>query len=306
VIGGRLDTPDEVAVAAVHWPLAVHADFGDFATRVERALDLAGSAEIVVFPEYLTLSLLTSLDEWREVPESAYGRISRYTDDYVTLFRDAARRRGMAILAGTHLVTDGDRRVRNTAHLFLPDGTVHRHAKTHLFSDERAWCHAEGEDLCVVDLATCTVGVAICYEAEFPEVCSALAERGAEVILCPTYTFAQRGFWRVRHCLHARCIENQVYAVQACLVGDVGAPLRPGVGRSAVLTPCDRGFPENGVLAEVSGLELGVTRATLSLRTLRHARDGGEAPTRRDRRRRASDYGRWSVTAMSNLLTELE
>jgi predicted amidohydrolase len=286
----------DVAVAAVQWPLAPHADFAHFALRVERALDMAQGAQIVVLPEYLTLSLLTCIGDWRDLHESDYGRVSRFTDDYLALFAGAAQRRGAAILAGSHLVDDGDGRVRNVAHLFTPDGGVHRHAKTHLFNEERGWCDVEGDELCVVALPWCTVGIAVCYEAEFPELCTALAGRGADVILNPTYTFSQRGFWRVRHCLHARCIENQVFAVQACLVGDAGAPLRPGVGRSAVLTPCDRGFPENGVLAEVSGLEPGVARATLSLRTLRHAREGGEAPTRRDRIRRAGDYGRWSLT----------
>ncbi|HEV7679918.1 MAG TPA: nitrilase-related carbon-nitrogen hydrolase [Candidatus Dormibacteraeota bacterium] len=300
----RAGASGEVSVAAVQWPLAVHRHFADFAIEVERALDMAAGADVVVFPEYLTLSLFTSLGGWRGMQERDYARIGRYTDDYVTLFQNAARQRNATILAGTHLVEGSDGRVRNVAHLFLADGTVHRHAKTHLFGDERNWCDTEGDDLCVVELPSCTVGVAVCYEAEFPEVATALAARGADLILCPAYTFAQRGFWRVRHCLHARCIENQVCAVHASLVGDVGAPLRPGVGRSAVLTPCDRGYPEDGVLAEVSGLELGVARATLSPRTWRHDRDGGEAPTRRDRSRRAVDYSRWSVTSMSNLLTQ--
>ncbi|MDI8799998.1 hypothetical protein MJM59_32555, partial [Salmonella enterica subsp. enterica serovar Montevideo] len=42
-------------------------------------------------------------------------------------------------------------------------------------------------------------------------------------------------FWRVRHCCHARCIENQIYLVHCCLGGNPGGPLPGCWARSSIL-----------------------------------------------------------------------
>ncbi len=70
--------------------------------------------------------------------------------------------------------------------------------------------------MAVFQLPFAKVGFNICYEAEIPECAATLAEQGAELILTPSATFTEQGFWRVRHCCHARCIENQIYLVHCC------------------------------------------------------------------------------------------
>lgn len=74
--------------------------------------------------------------------------------------------------------------------------------------------------------------------------------KGADIIFCPSYTFTEAGFWRVRHCAHARAIENQVYFVHCPTVGEPGAPLPNGYGRASILSPCDSAWPANGIVAE--------------------------------------------------------
>ncbi|MFC7511801.1 nitrilase-related carbon-nitrogen hydrolase [Streptomyces thermocarboxydus] len=131
-----------------------------------------------------------------------------------------------------------------------PEGTVHEHEKTHIFPGEAAWSTSEGDELKAIDLPFAKVGFAVCYEAEIPEVSSSLAEQGAEIILCPSYTFTEHGFWRVRHCAASRAIENQVYFVHCSTGGSPGAPLPNGWTRSSILGPCDQPWAANGVIAE--------------------------------------------------------
>ncbi|MGZ5052941.1 MAG: amidohydrolase, partial [Methylobacter sp.] len=50
----------------------------------------------------------------------------------------------------------------------------------------------------------------------------------------------------------ARALENQCYVVQSALVGEApwSEAVDVNIGASAVYTPVDRGFPDNGILAE--------------------------------------------------------
>jgi predicted amidohydrolase len=151
----------------------------------------------------------------------------------------------------------------------------------------------EGDDLTAVDLPFARVGFNVCYEAEIPECASTLAHQGAEIILTPSYTFTEYGFWRVRHSAQARAIENQVYVVHACTGGTPGAPLPNGWAQSSILSPCDTLFSPRGVVAEVTANTESVARGVVDLDLLVRNRESGAAPTFRDRRRRADLYRKW-------------
>jgi len=281
-----------LSIAACQFSLRPVEGFADFAAHARKLLDGARGADLVLFPELFTIELFTSLPGWRESPLAEVAEIDRYTRQYRDLFAAEARERQQAILAGSHLVRAGGQ-ILNVAHLFEPSGRVHTHAKTHIFPAESAWRSGEGDRLEVVDLGFARVGVAICYEAEIPECASGLAELGVEVVLCPSFTVTEHGFWRVRHCAQARCVENQVYMVHCCAIGRPGAPLPDAWGRSSILAPCDAPWPANGVLAEAEANREMVIRADLDLDRLHDNRETGAAPTFRDRRRRAALYRTW-------------
>ena len=247
----------------------------------------------MVFPESFTLELLTTQPGWESAPLSDISRLVHFTDDYLELFLHEARLRDQYILGGSHLDDlDGD--PRNAAFLFGPEGLVHRHAKTHVLPVEREWGTTEGDIVTVVELPFATVGITICYEVEIPEVASSLAYQGAEILLCPSYTLGEEGFWRVRHCAAARAIENQVYVVQSGTSADRLSETIPGTwARSSILSPCDSPWPSpNGVLAEQPDQFEGLIRATLDLDLLQENRVSGAAPTFHDRQARRDFYGR--------------
>ncbi|GHE69649.1 carbon-nitrogen hydrolase family protein [Streptomyces sp. AC04842] len=284
--------PDTVSIAAINFLVRPVHDFDEFAQHVRGLLDQAEGADLVLLPELFTVELFTTEPTWRTDDIADLTRIDAYTDDYRALFTEEARRRGQHIAAGSHLMKRGDRHL-NVAGLFTPEGTVHEHAKTHIFPGEAAWSTSEGDELKAIDLPFAKVGFAVCYEAEIPEVSSSLAEQGAEIILCPSYTFTEHGFWRVRHCAASRAIENQVYFVHCSTGGSPGAPLPNGWTRSSILGPCDQPWAANGVIAEAGENTETLARGVVDLDALRRNREDGAATTFRDRRRRAGTYAEW-------------
>jgi predicted amidohydrolase len=58
--------------------------------------------------------------------------------------------------------------------------------KAHLWDREQEWFAPGDEPAPVVDTPVGRVGVAVCYDLEFPEVTRGLAVRGAELIAVPT------------------------------------------------------------------------------------------------------------------------
>ncbi|MFI5427622.1 nitrilase-related carbon-nitrogen hydrolase [Aeromicrobium sp. UC242_57] len=228
--------PRTLSVAAAQFELREVDSFASFADQVRSLLDDAREARLVVLPELITESLFTIDPDWRSHEIGQLTRIADFTDEYVALFTAEAARRDQWILAGSHLVrTEGGH--ENVAHLFSPSGDVHAHAKTHIFPAEADWDTQEGDSLAVYDIDGVTVGIAICYEAEIPEVCTTLTALGAEVLLTPSYTFTEAGFWRVRHCAAARAIEDQVYVVHCPAVSHLTAPLSPGFRASLGALP---------------------------------------------------------------------
>jgi predicted amidohydrolase len=281
-----------VNIAACNFAVRPVASFDEFADHAGSLLDQAAGADLVLFPELFTVELFTAFPDWKETPASELTRIDAFTDDYRSLFREEARTRGQFIVAGSHLMKVGDEYL-NVGHLFEPDGTVHLHEKTHIFPAEAEWHTGEGDAMQTIDLPFAKVGFNICYEGEIPECASALVEQGVEIILCPSFTFTEFGFWRVRHCAQARAIENQVYFVHCCTGGTPGAPLPDGWARSSILSPCDALWTADGIVAQAEPNVEMVVHGTVDIEKLYENRETGAAPTFRDRRRRAGIYNEW-------------
>jgi len=284
--------PRTLSVAAAQFEMRPVDSFEAFAVQVRSLLDDARGARLVVLPELFTEALFTVDPEWSSHEVSQLTRIADFTDQYVALFRQEAKERGQWILAGTHLVETAQGH-ENVAHLFGPDGQQHIHSKTHIFPAEADWGTREGDELAVFDIDGVTVGIAICYEAEIPEVCTKLTAMGAEVLLVPSYTFTEAGFFRVRHCAAARAIEDQVYVVHCPTVSHFEAPLSPGYARASILSPCDLAFPANGVLVEAKTNEQDVISYELDLDLLHQNRASGAATTHKDRGRRKELYAKY-------------
>jgi predicted amidohydrolase len=96
----------------------------------------------------------------------------------------AATRSQTWLAAGSVPERAGDR-IFNTALLFSPDGRLAAtHRKAHLYvpmGEHRVF--ARGSSLTVVDTPFGAVGMAVCFDGDFPEVARGLRLRGARIVL---------------------------------------------------------------------------------------------------------------------------
>ncbi|KON69274.1 nitrilase-related carbon-nitrogen hydrolase [Peribacillus butanolivorans] len=280
----------KVQITACQFRVEKVASFNEFQKQVEDLINqVPENSDYIIFPELLTIGLLATFPDQNA---SSLIKIDEYTTQYKELFSSISRKRKQVIIAGSHLECREDEYF-NIAYIFDKDGSYVEHKKTHIFPAEANWQTSEGNTLEVYSIGPVKIGIAVCYEAEIPEISRILSVNGADIIFCPSYTFTEAGFWRVRHCAHARAIENQVYFVHCPTVGEPGDPLPNGYGRASILSPCDKAWLANGVVAEAEGNKHTVITGTVDIDELYENRKSGAATTFKDRKRRKDVYTKY-------------
>ena len=284
----------EVKISVCQFEVKECRSFEEFSQQVEAMLsEVPLDSDYVLFPELFTLGLVGTFDDASNVGIKGLKRLTEFQEEVHHLFAGLAKKRKQVIIAGSHL-EEREGNIMNVTSLFDETGLVGRHEKTHIFPAEAEWDTKEGDTLEVFQAGPVTIGIANCYEAEIPEVSRILALQGADIIFCPSYTFTEAGFWRVRHCAQARAIENQVYVVHCPSVSKGGHLLPPGYGRASIISPCDMRWPGNGVVIEASDHTPTVITASVNIDHLYENRKIGAAPTFKDRTRRDDLYKRYA------------
>ncbi|MGE7765948.1 nitrilase-related carbon-nitrogen hydrolase [Peribacillus sp. NPDC096540] len=280
----------KVKITACQFRVEKAASFNEFQKQVEDLINqVPENSDYIIFPELLTIGLLATFPDQNA---SSLIKIDEYTTQYKELFSSISRKRKQVIIAGSHLECR-ENEYFNIAYIFDKDGSYVEHKKTHIFPAEANWQTSEGNNLEVYSIGPVKIGIAVCYEAEIPEISRILSVNGADIIFCPSYTFTEAGFWRVRHCAHARAIENQVYFVHCPTVGEPGDPLPNGYGRASILSPCDKAWPANGVVAEAEANKHTVITGAVDIDELYENRKSGAATTFKDRKRRKDVYTKY-------------
>jgi predicted amidohydrolase len=208
------------------------ASIDDLLTRVRTLFDRAGEADLSVLPE---LFAADCLDDGGEAI-ATLGPEGR--ERLHAFLAEAAAERDAVVVGGSYNVTEAGA-TYNRCPIAAPDGGVETYDKTRLIPGEREdGKTAGGGAPPIVDHRGVGVGVAVCYDVEFPGLIRNLADRGAEVLSVPSWTASDAGSQRVRRCAAARAVENQLYAARVSVVGTTGGDAT-GTGRSAVFAPCD-------------------------------------------------------------------
>ena len=240
-----------VRIAAVQYLLRSIDDWAGFENQVRFVMKAAGDykPQFVMFPEIFTTQLLSFMDT--SDLRTAVRRMDEFTDRYIELFTDLAKRWGVHIIGGSH-PTLSNGKLLNTAYLFSPQGKVFTQDKIHLTRWEKEkWKGDPGHQLTVFDTPHGRIAILICYDIEFPELSRMVCEQGADIIFVPSCTDDRQGFWRVRYCCHARAIENQVYVAVTGTVGNLAVEgLGLHYGQAAIITPSDFPFARDGIAAE--------------------------------------------------------
>ncbi|NHN60314.1 MULTISPECIES: nitrilase-related carbon-nitrogen hydrolase [Halorussus] len=232
--------------------------------RVERLFDRAGAADCYVLPELFASDCLPAGGELATLDSARRAALH-------DALADAAADREAVVVGGSYNVAE-DGAVYNRCPVATPDGGVETYDKRHLIPEERAAGKRAGEtDPPVIEHRGVGVGVAVCYDVEFPELVRGLADRGAEVVAVPSWTGEEAGFQRVRRCAAARAVENQCYVAQVSVVGERSADLR-GTGRSAVFAPCDDVVGPRGTRLSLPRDEAAAGTCSVDVRALRRSR----------------------------------
>ncbi len=216
---------------------------------------MAEGAKLLVFPEYGAMELASLAG--REIAADLHKSLDAVSD-YQSLQSEVhaalANKHNVAIVAASLPCRHADGRATNVARIFAPGGKSGEYHKLMPTPFEREQWHISSgpaEGLTVFDLGFAKVGLVICYDIEFPLIGRALAEAGAEIILAPSNTELEHGYWRVRTGCMARALENQVYTVHSPTVGPAEwcEAADTNAGSAGVFAPSDNGFTAGGVVA---------------------------------------------------------
>lgn len=240
-------------VALSPFPILRPAGLDDFLASVGQLLTeaKAGGADLLVLPEYASMALAGAFISAPDVTKELDAVVSR-ADSLVEGFRALARAHGMFLLPGSVPMRGADGKIRNRAPLIDAEGRIGFQDKRVMtrFESEH-WGISPGGPPCVFDTDLGRLGIAICYDSEFPLLVRTQVLAGADTILIPACTDAMRGFNRVRVSARARAVENQCYTAVAPTTGTApwSASVDENRGYACVFGPIDRGFPEDGLIA---------------------------------------------------------
>jgi predicted amidohydrolase len=283
---------ERIRVASLQYFIRPVQTFEQFREQVEALAETAVDykCQLLVFPEYFSVQLLTLGNVKRPIPEQI-RELARQVPRFREIMGGLARRLGLHIVAGTiPVMDDGSDSVYNECMFFGPGGQFGVQGKLHMTRFESEdWRISPRNRLRVFETAFGKVAIAICYDVEFPELARAVAREGAHILVVPSCTDDRQGFLRVRYCAQARAIENQMYVVHACTVGSL--PMVPAVslnyGVASILTPSDFPFSRDGILAEGNPNQEMMVIGELNLKTILDTRSSWTVLPLLDSRRSA-------------------
>lgn len=143
---------------------------------------VAQGAELVLLPELVTSGYVFSSGE--EARSTAIGVGHEIFSEWAEQVAVVPDGRGLVVGGFCELGEDGN--LYNSAAMVDGQGVVAVYRKTHLWDREKLFFKPGADPPPVVETKIGRIGVAVCYDIEFPELTRGLALRGAELIAVPT------------------------------------------------------------------------------------------------------------------------
>lgn len=253
--------------------------WSDYESKMTDWVRRGAGADLLVFPEYAAMELACLDGEaaaWDL--QGCIDAVGQHLEAADALFAKLAAEFGVYILAGSAPVSCAEVSGKpvNRARFFAPDGSRAHQDKQIMTCWERdPWGIHSGGPLRLFDTALGRIGVLICYDCEFPLLARALGD--VDILLVPSCTEAEAGYWRVRIGAMARALENQCVAVMASTVGACpwSQVVDQNTGAGGVYGPPDLGFPSNGIIAQGALNAPGWTFADIDLAAIQTVREEG-------------------------------
>lgn len=277
-----------VRLGLVQWQMRPTRDLDAMSDQIEFFVDAVSGykADFILFPELFNAPLMAQFNHLSE-PE-AIRELASYSQPLLDKFVGFAIAYNINIITGSMPFLDEDGTLKNVGYLCRRDGTYDYYEKLHITPAERlAWGMTGGDRIKVFDTDSGRIGVQVCYDVEFPELSRLYAEEGMQILFVPFLTDTQNGYTRVRHCAQARAIENECYVAMAGCVGNLPKVNNMDIqyAQSAVFTPSDFAFPNNGVKAETTPNTEMTLIADVDLDLLKELNQHGSVTNLLDRRK---------------------
>jgi len=282
---GRL--PNTVRIISVQFQVRKVTNETDFEQHLEYFIDVASDygADFIVFPEMLTVSLLSAQPQKLD-PAKSIELLSLYTERFIKFMQDVAVKYNINIIGGSHPTKTEDG-IHNICDGFLRDGSVYSQTKIHPTPNERYWWNIKGGDKVKTIPTDCgPIGVLICYDSEFPELARHLTDQGALMLFVPFCTDERQGYLRVKYCCQARAVENQIFVITSGMVGNLPDVENMDIhyAESGIFTPCDFNFSRDGIAAITNPNTEMICMADLRIENLMISRNSGTVQNLKDRR----------------------
>jgi deaminated glutathione amidase len=162
-----------------------------------------------------------------------------------SLIAAAARHRIWVHIGSMPILDGGAEKLANRSIIISPDGVIAaRYDKMHLFDVDLAsgetWressAYIGGEHPVMVQTPLGLMGLAICYDMRFPDLFSAYAKSGVDILTLPSAFTVPTGEAHWHILLRARAIENAAFVIAAAQCG-VHEDGRQTYGHSLVIDP---------------------------------------------------------------------
>lgn len=265
-----------IKVAACQYTIELLSDWSEFVNKVTQVVEKAkqNKAQLVVLPEYAGIEVFNQdLNDDLKLFQNMQPFVPRYLE----LFQQLAIKHQLYIQPGTIMVQSHDK-FRNRAYLFGPSGTYAFQDKLQMVATEKEFDLIEGgKDQTIFETSLGLIGVAVCYDSEFPELIRNFTRQGVKLILVPSFTPSMQSYLRIFYSCQARAIENQCYVIMSSAVGStkIGDTRYTLEGQASIFTPVDNGF-EEGRISEGKRNITGEVYATLSFDKLDEVRKTGQ------------------------------
>jgi len=243
-----------VRLGLVQWQMRHFRDLEELYDQLEFFVDVVSNyqSDFALFPEFFNAPLMADFNDLHEA--DAIRKLADFTEPLRKKFVELAISYNVNIITGSMpLMRRG--KLWNVGYLCGRNGSCEEYMKIHVTPNEASsWGMEGGNEVKVFETDSGRVGVLICYDVEFPELPRLMADQGLQILFVPFQTDTQNGYTRVRTCAQARAIENECYVAIAGSIGNLPRVSNMDIqyAQSAVFTPSDFAFPNNGVKAETT------------------------------------------------------
>lgn len=270
-----------LTVAVAQYPIGQLSTMAEWRGKVAHWVSRGAEtgAQLLVFPEYGAVEVAATFgSEIASDLQRTLSAVAGLADEMDAWYAELAARHGVHILTPSGPVRRTDGAFVNAARLVTPAGRMGVQEKLIMTPFERDWGITPGRDLRVFETTLGRIGVAICYDSEFPLLVRAQAEAGAGLILIPSCTERVSGYHRVQAAARARALESQIATAMSPTVGL--ALWTPAVDRNegagGIYVPPEAGLSMTGALAQGELNEPGWVSAEIDFEALEGLRTGGE------------------------------